>query len=173
MKEIWKIGEFMQIALIQEISEVCKKIYYSQIQKYKVENITILLLNVFLFLTLNAHLIVHMFLVYFQNFLLVFELDMCRFLIFLLLRVLLHVVSNIFLIGFLLMKLLNEHLKLGIKIHSAGEWLLDNFYIIEETVKSIEKSLNFSFITCSSARCFKYFSNWLSSNEVPFIFRYL
>lgn len=39
MKEIWKIGEFMQIALIQEISEVCKKIYYSQIQKYKVENI--------------------------------------------------------------------------------------------------------------------------------------
>lgn len=39
MKEIWKIGEFMQIALIQEISEICKKIYYSQIQKYKVENI--------------------------------------------------------------------------------------------------------------------------------------
>ena len=31
--------------------------------------------------------------------------------------------------------LLNEHLKLGISIHPAGEWLLDNFYIIEEIVK--------------------------------------
>ena len=30
--------------------------------------------------------------------------------------------------------LLNEHLKLGINIHPAGEWLLDNFYIIEETM---------------------------------------
>ena len=28
-------------------------------------------------------------------------------------------------------KLLNEHLKLGIGIHPAVEWLLDNFYIIE------------------------------------------
>ena len=35
--------------------------------------------------------------------------------------------------------LLNEHLKLGISIHPAGEWLLDNLYIIEETVKQIEK----------------------------------
>mgnify|MGYP006320305625 CR=1 FL=1 len=26
--------------------------------------------------------------------------------------------------------LLTNHLKLGIKIHSAGEWILDNFYII-------------------------------------------
>ena len=39
-------------------------------------------------------------------------------------------------------EILNEHLKLGIKIHSAGEWILDNFYIIEETVKNIEKNLN-------------------------------
>ncbi len=39
-------------------------------------------------------------------------------------------------------EILNEHLKLGIKIHSAGEWLLDNFYIIEETAKNIEKSLS-------------------------------
>ena len=38
-------------------------------------------------------------------------------------------------------ELLNEHLKLGLPIHSAGEWLLDNFYVIEETVKSIEKSM--------------------------------
>ena len=37
--------------------------------------------------------------------------------------------------------LLNEHLKLGISIHPAGEWLLDNFYIIEESVKKIEKEL--------------------------------
>ena len=37
--------------------------------------------------------------------------------------------------------LLNEHLKLGISIHPAGEWLLDNLYIIEETVKQIQKEL--------------------------------
>ena len=37
--------------------------------------------------------------------------------------------------------LLNEHLKLGINIHPAGEWLLDNFYIIEQTVKQIQKEL--------------------------------
>jgi cyclic beta-1,2-glucan synthetase len=37
--------------------------------------------------------------------------------------------------------LLTKHLKLGIKIHSAGEWILDNFYIIEETVKVIQKEL--------------------------------
>lgn len=37
--------------------------------------------------------------------------------------------------------LLNEHLKLGISIHPAGEWLLDNLYILEETVKQIEKEL--------------------------------
>lgn len=38
-------------------------------------------------------------------------------------------------------RLLDKHIKLGIKIHSAGEWLLDNFYIIEETVKAIEKEM--------------------------------
>lgn len=37
--------------------------------------------------------------------------------------------------------ILNEHLKLGISIHPAGEWLLDNFYIIEETVKQIKTEL--------------------------------
>lgn len=37
--------------------------------------------------------------------------------------------------------LLNEHVKLGISIHPAGEWLLDNFYIIEETVKQLEKEM--------------------------------
>ena len=40
--------------------------------------------------------------------------------------------------------LLNEHVKLGISIHPAGEWILDNFYIIEESVKSIEKELKIS-----------------------------
>ena len=37
--------------------------------------------------------------------------------------------------------LLNKHLKMGIKIHSAGEWILDNFYIIEETVQTIKKEI--------------------------------
>ena len=38
--------------------------------------------------------------------------------------------------------LLNEHIKLKIPIHPAGEWILDNYYVIEETVKSIEKDLS-------------------------------
>lgn len=37
--------------------------------------------------------------------------------------------------------MLNAHLKLGINIHQAGEWLLDNYYIIEETVKEVRKEL--------------------------------
>lgn len=37
--------------------------------------------------------------------------------------------------------LLNEHIKNGIDIYPAGEWLLDNFYIIEETVKKIKKEM--------------------------------
>ena len=37
--------------------------------------------------------------------------------------------------------LLNEHVKQKITISPAGEWLLDNFYVIEETVKQIEKDL--------------------------------
>ena len=36
---------------------------------------------------------------------------------------------------------LGQHVKLKIPIHPAGEWLLDNFYIIEETVKCIQKEL--------------------------------
>ena len=38
--------------------------------------------------------------------------------------------------------LLNSNLKLGIDIHPAGEWLLDNYYILEETYKTIKKDLN-------------------------------
>ena len=37
--------------------------------------------------------------------------------------------------------LLNEQIKLKIPIHPAGEWLLDNYYVLEETVKEIEKEL--------------------------------
>ena len=37
--------------------------------------------------------------------------------------------------------LLNENVKNKIQIHPAGEWLLDNFYAIEEVVKSIEKEM--------------------------------
>ena len=37
--------------------------------------------------------------------------------------------------------LLNEHVKLKVNIHPAGEWLLDNYYIIEENVKTIQKEL--------------------------------
>ena len=33
--------------------------------------------------------------------------------------------------------ILNEHSKMGIDIYPAGEWLLDNFYIVEETYKTI------------------------------------
>ena len=38
--------------------------------------------------------------------------------------------------------LLNEHIKLGITIHPAGEWVLDNFYIIEEAVRQIQKEMS-------------------------------
>ena len=38
-------------------------------------------------------------------------------------------------------KLLNEQIKQSIQIHPAGEWILDNLYIIEEVVKSISKEL--------------------------------
>ena len=38
--------------------------------------------------------------------------------------------------------ILNENIRLKIPIHPAGEWLLDNYYIIEETVKGIEKDLS-------------------------------
>ena len=37
---------------------------------------------------------------------------------------------------------LNLDLKLGIDIHPAGEWLLDNYYAIEQTYKTIKKELS-------------------------------
>jgi len=39
MEEIWNITVFLQIALIENIRQICERIYVSQIQKYKVENI--------------------------------------------------------------------------------------------------------------------------------------
>ena len=39
MEEIWNISLFIKLALIENIREVCEKIYSAQIQKYKVENI--------------------------------------------------------------------------------------------------------------------------------------
>ena len=38
-------------------------------------------------------------------------------------------------------EMLNTHLKLGINIHQAGEWILDNYYVIEETVKEVRKNM--------------------------------
>ena len=38
--------------------------------------------------------------------------------------------------------LLNKNLKQDITIHPAGEWLLDNFYIIEQSVKQIKRDLS-------------------------------
>ncbi len=38
--------------------------------------------------------------------------------------------------------ILNEHIKMGIDIYPAGEWLLDNYYVIEETVQSIVKEIS-------------------------------
>ena len=42
--------------------------------------------------------------------------------------------------------LLNEHAKLKIPIHPAGEWILDNYYVIDETVKNIKKLKTLGFL---------------------------
>ena len=39
MEEIWNISIFLEIALIERIRSVCEKIYFVQVQKYKVESI--------------------------------------------------------------------------------------------------------------------------------------
>ncbi len=38
-------------------------------------------------------------------------------------------------------QVLNEHIKLKIPIHPAGEWILDNYYVIDQTVKNIKQEL--------------------------------
>lgn len=39
MEEIWNIGIFLQIAIIENIRNICEKITSSQMQKYRVEDI--------------------------------------------------------------------------------------------------------------------------------------
>ena len=39
MDEIWNIELFIKIAIIENIKDICEKIYASQMQKYRVENI--------------------------------------------------------------------------------------------------------------------------------------
>ena len=53
--------------------------------------------------------------------------------------------------------LLNEHIKLKLPIHPAGEWILDNFYIIDETVKTVTKELTL-----------KKYTNFLGSANGPY-----
>ena len=43
---------------------------------------------------------------------------------------------------YLVYTLLNEHAKLKIPIHPAGEWILDNYYLIEKSTKTICKELS-------------------------------
>lgn len=39
-------------------------------------------------------------------------------------------------------QLLNEHIKLKIPVHPAGEWILDNYYVIDQEVKNIKQELS-------------------------------
>ena len=67
-------------------------------------------------------------------------------------------------------ELLNLHLKLGINIHPAGEWLLDNYYIIEEAVKEIQKELPIkkytNFIGISSGNYKNYARIYVLASEI-------
>ena len=66
--------------------------------------------------------------------------------------------------------LLNEHIKLKIPIHPAGEWLLDNYYIIEETVKSIEKEMPLkkyrSFLGIANSANYGFARVYVLANEI-------
>ena len=65
---------------------------------------------------------------------------------------------------------LNYNLKLGINIHPAGEWLLDNYYIIEETYKTIKKELSLkkyeSFIGISNGEYKGFARIYVLANEI-------
>lgn len=67
-------------------------------------------------------------------------------------------------------ELLNEHLKLGINIHQAGEWLLDNYYVIEETVQDVRKNLPLkkytNFIGISSGKYKGYARIYILAQEI-------
>lgn len=66
--------------------------------------------------------------------------------------------------------MLNSHLKLGINIHQAGEWLLDNYYVIEETVKEVRKNLPLKkyvkFIGISSGKYKGYARSYIVASEI-------
>ena len=66
--------------------------------------------------------------------------------------------------------LLNEHIKLGIDIHPAGEWLLDNYYIIEEKVKEIKDVLTLKkykkFVGLSNGRYAGFARIFVLCNEI-------
>lgn len=67
-------------------------------------------------------------------------------------------------------ELLNRHLKLGVNIHQAGEWLLDNYYVIEETVKELRKNLSLkkyvNFIGISSGKYKGYARIYVLAEEI-------
>lgn len=67
-------------------------------------------------------------------------------------------------------ELLNQHLKLGVNIHQAGEWLLDNYYVIEETVKEVRKNLPLkkyiNFIGISSGKYKGYARTYILASEI-------
>lgn len=66
--------------------------------------------------------------------------------------------------------LLNQHLKLGVNIHQAGEWLLDNYYVIEETVKEVRKNLPLkkyiNFIGIESGKYKGYARSYVLATEI-------
>lgn len=66
--------------------------------------------------------------------------------------------------------MLNDHLRLGINVHQAGEWLLDNYYVIEETVKEVRKNLPLkkyvNFIGISTGKYKGYARNYLLASEI-------
>ncbi len=67
-------------------------------------------------------------------------------------------------------ELLNSNLKLGVTIHPAGEWLLDNYYVIEETVKEIRKNLSLkkyiNFVGISSGKYKGYARVYILAEEI-------
>ncbi len=67
-------------------------------------------------------------------------------------------------------EMLNTHLKLGVNIHPAGEWLLDNYYVIEETVKEVRKNLSLKkyidFIGISTGKYKGYARSYVLAEEI-------
>ena len=67
-------------------------------------------------------------------------------------------------------ELLNQHLKLGVNIHQAGEWLLDNYYVLEETVNEVRKNLPLkkyvNFIGISTGKYKGYARSYILATEI-------